>query len=293
MSNALEVARNNFVEVLQGETTREKLRRLLPDDVSVERFESIVLRAVTEDPNLLAANKTSLLLACSRAAQDGLLPDKREGALVMFKGKAQWLPMVSGFRKRLAQLGFDVHARCVYKNDQFDREEGDNEFIFHKPAPLGTPRGDFIGVYAIATGPDGKKYREVMEDWEVEKVRNASSAKNSPWGPWFGQMAKKTVIKRIAQSLPLEKYAKPEDFERWKGMIERDNEQYDLESSRVSSAAEELQGKLKRLQPNPEKLVEPETIEPEELPPLEGAIEEPEVDLPPDEEELDFPDTPF
>uniref|UniRef100_UPI00195373C4 recombinase RecT n=1 Tax=Klebsiella aerogenes TaxID=548 RepID=UPI00195373C4 len=35
----------------------------------------------------------------------GLLPDGREGAIVEFSGKAQWMPMIGGLRKKVRNSG--------------------------------------------------------------------------------------------------------------------------------------------------------------------------------------------
>ena len=90
----------------------------------------------------------------------------------------------------------------VYKADAFDYELGDEERIKHKPH-LGEERGAPVAVYAIARTKDGAVYREVMSVGEVEKIRRASKAANAgPWVDHWGEMARKTVIKRLAKRLP-------------------------------------------------------------------------------------------
>jgi recombination protein RecT len=46
-----------------------------------------------------------------RLAQDGLLPDGREAAIVKFGNKAQAMPMIAGILKKIRQSG-DVSPRC-------------------------------------------------------------------------------------------------------------------------------------------------------------------------------------
>jgi recombination protein RecT len=90
----------------------------------------------------------------------------------------------------------------VYDKDKFEYELGDNESITHKPF-LGEDRGKQIAVYAVAKTKDGAIYREVMSVSDVEKVRSASRAgKFGPWVDWWDEMAKKTVIRRMAKRLP-------------------------------------------------------------------------------------------
>ena len=112
-----------------------QFRAALPAHIPVERFVRVVLTAIQTSPKLAQMDRASLWNACMRAAQDGLLPDGREGALVPFKGKVTWIPMVGGIRKKVrnseAIATWDVHA--VHAKDQFQFELGDDPYIKHKP----------------------------------------------------------------------------------------------------------------------------------------------------------------
>ena len=112
-----------------------QFRAALPAHIPVERFVRVVLTAIQTSPKLAQMDRASLWNACMRAAQDGLLPDGREGALVPFKGKVTWIPMVGGIRKKVrnseAIATWDVHA--VHTKDQFQFELGDDPYIKHKP----------------------------------------------------------------------------------------------------------------------------------------------------------------
>ena len=204
-------------------------KQALPPNVDPDRFTRVVMNAVQNDPKLLEADRTSLFNACNRAAQDGLLPDGREGKIVVFKTKvndkwiqvAQWMPMVGGLRKLAAKHGFQIDAQVVFEFDEFLQQQGDDPKIVHNPPPLGQPRGEMIGVYAIATNhATGEKYREVMDKVGIDKVRAASkSAEFGPWKDWYDEMARKTIVKRIYKALPI-------PFDEYDaGVIQRDNEQ--------------------------------------------------------------------
>lgn len=181
-----------------------EFKAALPAQIPVEKFVRTTLTAVQMNPKLLDADRRSLLGACMKAAQDGLLCDGREAALVMFKDQAQYMPMVGGLLKKLRNSGElgSISANVVYENDSFSYELGDFERIEHKPF-LGTERGKPIAVYAVARTKDGAIYREVMSVADVEKVRHVSRAANAgPWVQWWDEMARKTVIRRIAKRLP-------------------------------------------------------------------------------------------
>lgn len=182
----------------------------LPQTIPAEKFQRVVLTAVTQNPELLDVHRGSLMLACMRAAQDGLLPDGREAALVVFrdrnKGKiAQYIAMVAGVRKLVQQSGeiatFEQH--CVFENDIFDVRFGSEALIDHRPMLRGD-RGAMVAAYSVATTRQGYKSFEVMTTDEIDKVREVSRAKDAgPWKSWYEEMAKKTVAKRHAKMLPL------------------------------------------------------------------------------------------
>ena len=181
-----------------------QFKAALPAHVSAEKFQRVVLTALQQTPALLDADRRSLYGAAMRAAQDGLLPDGREGAIVTFKGAAQWMPMVSGIMKKVRNSGeiSTWSVQVVKERDEFDYQLGDEERITHKPALR--DRGETIGAYSIVTMKDGEKSREFMDVDQIEAIRKRSRSGNGgPWVSDFDEMAKKTVIRRHAKRLPM------------------------------------------------------------------------------------------
>lgn len=128
----------------------------LPAHIPVERFMRVIMTAIQNNPGLQSADRQTLWNSAMRAAQDGLLPDGREGALVIYKSKAkddrgkdlidsrgrqvwedrvQWMPMIAGVRKKVRNSGeiSTWDAQVVHAKDQFEFELGDDPFIKHKP----------------------------------------------------------------------------------------------------------------------------------------------------------------
>lgn len=183
-----------------------KLAPALADSgLSVERFVRVATTALQLNPDVITkGTKASVLTSLIRCAQDGLLPDGKEAALVLFGQQATYMPMVGGLRKIASGYGFSISANVVHKNDEFAYELGLEPTLTHKPPALDVDRGDPIGAYAVAVGPDGRKYVEVMSRGEIEQVRAASrSGGSGPWAKWWGEMARKTVARRLFKSLPL------------------------------------------------------------------------------------------
>jgi recombination protein RecT len=185
-----------------------EFKKVLPPNVTAEKFIRVVTTAVQKNPELLNAEKydqKSLFMACTLAATDGLLPDGRESALVPFKGKVNYLPMVTGILKKIRNSGElgSIAAHNVFENDQFKYyvdEKG--EHLYHE-RNFKNP-GACILTYCLAITKDSNIYLEVMTTSEIEDVRKRSASGNS--GPWVsdrGEMNKKTVLKRLSKRLPM------------------------------------------------------------------------------------------
>lgn len=208
-SNALVSIRR---ELTSAQMT-DQFRAALPQHIPVEKFQRVAITAVSMNPDILAADQRSLFAAAMRAAQDGLLPDGREAALVVFNKKdggslvkhVQYMPMLAGVLKKIRNSGQlrSICAEIVYEKDDFAMwtDEQGRHFT-HRPQWFGD-RGEPIGVYAHAVTTDGGVYIEVMSRTEVERVRAVSRAKDSgPWVQWWEEMARKTVLRRLSKYLP-------------------------------------------------------------------------------------------
>ena len=193
----------------------------LPPHVPAERFVRVVMTAVQSNPDLLEKDRQSLFESAMKCAQDGLLPDGREAALVIHGAKVTYMPMVAGILSKIRRSGElrSIAAHVVYENDHFDYALGDEEFIEHKPF-IGD-RGNPIITYAVAHTKDGGIYREVMTEQQVMAVKAISRARNGPWsGPFADEMRRKTAIRRLSKRLPMSTDLL--------AVIERDDEMYDL-----------------------------------------------------------------
>jgi recombination protein RecT len=182
----------------------KEFESVLPPQIPAERFVRTAITAVQQNPELLRTERRSLMGACMKAAQDALLLDGREAALVIYKNKAQYMPMVAGILKKVRQSGqiSTIAAHVVYERDDFDYQLGDEERIFHKPNIL-QDRGKPVAVYCIARTVDGGAFREVMSTAQVEKIRaRAPGGQKGPWVTDWDEMARKTVVRRLSKYLP-------------------------------------------------------------------------------------------
>lgn len=217
---------------------KDQFKSALPNHISPEKFVRTIQTAVGTSPTLVAATKQSLFASAMKAAQDGLLPDGKEAAIVTFKDKsgnqiANYMPMVSGILKKVRNSGelSSITSQIIHKNDVFKfYVDDDGEHLKHEPEMFGD-RGEAIGVYALAKTKDGAVYIEVMNADEVKKIQNVSRGKNGPWsGPFASEMWKKSAIKRLAKRLPMST-----DLE---FTMRADDELYDLETPEPTKAEE-------------------------------------------------------
>lgn len=232
----MEQEKQNPLQILDAQFVDRKseFQSVLPNGCTFEKFSRIVKTAMIQTPDLLTADRASLFMACFKAAQDGLLPDGRESALVIYNTKqkdnsykkmVQYMPMIAGILKKVRNSGelLSVSAHAVYENDEFDYCLGDEEHISHKPTV--DARGKVRCVYAIVKTKEGAIYRAVMSYDDVEKIRRCSKVPDSgAWTNHWDEMAKKTVLRRLSKLLPMST-----DIEQ---VIQRDDDMFDFDNKK-------------------------------------------------------------
>lgn len=245
--------------ILRNQLTKMagEFRMALPSHISPEKFQRVIMTAVQQDPDILLADRRTLLMAATKCAQDGLLPDKREAAFVIFNTKikengqdkwvkaAQYIPMLAGLQKRARNTGqiAGIIAQMVYENDEFIRKPDDFDTpVHHRPPPLGQSRGKPLGAYAIAKLKDGTVVSEVMDADEIAKVAAVSRSRDrngnavGPWKDWQDEMWRKTVFRRLSKWLPTDAEVGGARAERttFDQVAARDDETPDPEDSTVT-----------------------------------------------------------
>ena len=217
MATALATVEGERVDPLRQaiEKMAPEFKMALPAHVTPERFIRVTMTAINSNPDLREADRRSLFGAIQRLATDGLIPDNREAALVIFntKNKAtnQWekrvqaMPMIAGLLKLMRQSGevawVDAHIVC--ENDRFVYRPGLDDVPVFEPDWFGD-RGKPIGAYSIAKLKTGEIVPpEIMSVPAIEKVRAVSRSKDKgPWVDWWDQQALKTVLRRFLKRLP-------------------------------------------------------------------------------------------
>lgn len=201
------------LDTLDGE-----MKALLGSSDAVQRFKRVVLNAVLENEDLLAADRLSLLTSCTKAAKDGLMPDGVQAHLNVYRtnvgtrdnprwvSKVQYMPMVRGLLDILWGTGLFAYidAAAVYEKDRFVYTRGLDVKLEHEPF-LDGERGNVVAAYFVARlkGSESFPKIEVIGKLDIERIREASKAAKGPgWTTWYDQFAIKSVVKRACKQLP-------------------------------------------------------------------------------------------
>jgi recombination protein RecT len=191
----------------------DQLRALLGNDERLyERFRTVALHAVTSNPKVLESDPASIIEAIRDSATLGLEPNglMGEGYVLPYRNRntgryeAQFQVGWRGLLKLIRRSGeiASIDAQCVYEEDEFALDLGSEPRVVHRPSL--TARGNRVGAYAICRLRSGELVIEWMPNAEIEMVRRSSrAADDGPWVDWPDEMARKTVLKRIAKRLPL------------------------------------------------------------------------------------------
>lgn len=195
-----------LVQRLDQPNVQRQLVALLPEDVKPQRFVRSLATALIDHPEIAEAEFHSLMSALLKCAQDGLLPDNRDAAIGVFKGKAQYMPMVGGYRKVAAEYGWTIEADVVYEHDEFSVTFGVNSDLVHRKVRPGAEKGALIAAYAIGRRHGFATLFEVVYQDQIDEAKKSSRTaqyESSPWNRHEASMWKKTAVRRLFPQLAL------------------------------------------------------------------------------------------
>ena len=143
-----------------------------------------------------------------RGAYLGLDFMNGEAYLVPYGSTLNFMPSYKGMVKLCTKYATrpinTIYAKVVREGDEFVEEivNGQPSITFR---PKAFNNGKMVGVFAVCLYKDGGMVYEVMSAADVEMCRKSSKAQNSPAWQRFGtEMAKKTVLRRLAKSISID-----------------------------------------------------------------------------------------
>ncbi len=212
------VAKVNPTQTLRGllEQSRSQIATALPKHLTAERMIRVALTAFQRTPALQDCSPISVVGCVVQASELGL---ELAGPL----GQAYMVPYYNKNTKQKEaqfQVGYrglmdlayrsgkvqTFNAHCVYANDKFKFSYGTKPLVTHEPT-LNDP-GDVVAVYAVLNLTGGGFDFEVMSTIQIENHRKKYSKQKdggdyNPWNTAWEEMAKKTVIRKLAKRAPV------------------------------------------------------------------------------------------
>ena len=206
---------SNIVELITADvySTRDAFGAAVADrSLSFDREAGFAVQILCANEYMMTVakdNRQSVVDAVTNVAAIGLSlnPAKKLAYLVPRKKKICLDISYIGLIELATSTGSVKWAQSeiVYSNDSFSLTGLDRP-PEHKFNPFSTDRGEAIGAYVVVKTADGDFLTETMSTAEINKIRDASesvkSGKGSPWDNFWGEMAKKTVIKRAYKLWP-------------------------------------------------------------------------------------------
>ena len=155
-----------IVNTLAGREMQRELQAFLPPNVDFKKFIQTAISAVQRAANVIArCDRQSVYNAIGDAANKGLMPDGRQGALVPYRErvktgpgkddyswvtKCQFLIMPEGIIEVGARNGATIYAVSVYSNDRVRLwNDALGQHFEHDYDPFGGDRGEMVGAVAV------------------------------------------------------------------------------------------------------------------------------------------------
>jgi recombination protein RecT len=189
---------------------QDRFNSVLSDhNISFEREAGFAMQVLESNDYALKialGNRQSVINAVTNIASIGisLNPAKKQAYLVPRKGGIYLEISYMGLIDLAVQDGAAKWAKAelVYSGDSF-MLNGAGNAPTHTHNPFSKDRGEIVGAYCVAKLPDGDYLTECMSLDEINSIRDRSESwKNGQKGPWktdFGEMARKTVVKRASK----------------------------------------------------------------------------------------------
>jgi len=204
--NALmKTVEGNLAAILQSQA------EALPKDFNQTRFLQNCLAVLndTDPEDLLKCSPISIARTMVKGAYLGLDFFRKECYAIPYGGKMQFQTDYKGEVKIISKHSVkkikDIYAKLVREGDDLVMEVKDGQQTLSFK-PINFNDGEIKGVFAVAYFEDGSMSCDVMSIKEIEAVRNSySKAPKSPaWVKSYGEMCKKTVIRRLCKMISIE-----------------------------------------------------------------------------------------
>lgn len=186
----------------------EKETKAFPKGFNTLRFKQNALTVLQGvDLSKMVGQEFNLARCIIKGAYLGLDFANKECYVITYGGKPEFMTDYKGEEKLVLNFAArpvkNIYAQLVKDGEEFWIEtNGEEKKVIHRQ---GISDKDIIGAYAVVIYKDGTSNVEVMTRKEIETVRDKFSkqAKGKAWSDSFGEMCKKTVLRRLCKHIQL------------------------------------------------------------------------------------------
>lgn len=209
MNDLKEKPTNELVAIRIELETNKKISAELSSipNIDVQRMKRdflLYLQALKPEKQapIYACTKASIAMALLSCAKMGLYPTDKNIYLIPIEGQCKAQASYLGLQQIVLRDPSvkKIVSRLVHEKDEFraeyDNERGDDDKIIHVPS-FHSENKEIIGVYAIIFFVDGSRRWEFFNKAQIEQAKKSSPYPAGAWTSWPGEMARKSVIKRL------------------------------------------------------------------------------------------------
>lgn len=205
-----EEKKNYLVAIHEGlDANLEKQVAALPKNFNKQRFLQNCMTVLQDGrADFSSCEPKSVVRTLLKGAFLGLDFFNGECYAIPYKGNVTFQTDYKGEIK-LAKLYSsnpiqDIYAKVVREGDEFEEHiENGRQTVSFKPKTFND--GEIIGAFAVCLYKDGGMIYDTMSKAEIDHTRNVFSkaANSQAWKESYGEMAKKTVLRRLCKLIDL------------------------------------------------------------------------------------------
>lgn len=202
--------KNYLVEIHKGITeSLDKQLAALPADLNKQRFIQNCMTVLQDgQSDFSKCAPATVVRTLLKGAFLGLDFFSGECYAIPYGDKCQFQTDYKGNIKLAKKYSSnpikDIYAKVVREGDEFEEiiENGQQKINFR---PITFNDGEIIGAFAVCLYKDGSMIYDTMSKAEIEHTRQAFSkmANSKAWKDSYGEMCKKTVLRRLTKLIDL------------------------------------------------------------------------------------------
>ena len=201
---------DNLLVIHQNlQASLERQADALPEGFNRARFVQNCMTVLQENPKLANCNPRSVVRTLLKGSFLGLDFFMGECYAIPYDGDVKFQTDYKGEIKVCKRFSTnkirDIYAKVVRQGDAFEETVIDGrQTVTFRPLPFND--GPIVGAFAVVYYEDGSMLYDTMSVAEIEATRKAYSkaANSTAWKNSYGEMCKKTVLRRLCKLIDLD-----------------------------------------------------------------------------------------